>query len=112
MFLFEKVIKDAASWGSPDNLMFVAGATQPEMFQRIRAIVPDHFLLVPGIGTQGGSLRAVAGPGMNDRCGLLVNSSRSIIHADDTNEFDIAARQRSSGIQREMASLLKEHNII
>ena len=112
MFLFEKVIKDAASWGSPDNLMFVAGATQPEMLQRIRAIVPDHFLLVPGIGTQGGSLRAVAGTGMNERCGLLVNSSRSIIHADDTNEFDIAARQRSAGIQREMAFLLKEHNII
>jgi orotidine-5'-phosphate decarboxylase len=112
MYLFEKVLKDAASWGSPDNLMFVAGATQPEMFQRIRAIVPEHFLLVPGIGTQGGSLRAVAETGMNERCGLLVNSSRSIIHADDTNEFDIAAHQRSAGIQREMASLLKERNII
>ncbi len=112
LYLFEKVLKDASSWGSRDNLMFVAGATQPEMLKRVRNIVPEHFLLVPGIGMQGGSLAAVARYGMVQKCGLLVNSSRAIIHADETDEFDLAARCKSSMIQKEMALLLKEHGII
>lgn len=112
LYLFEKVLKDVSSWGSRDNLMFVAGATQPEMLKRVRNIVPEHFLLVPGIGMQGGSLAAVARYGMVQKCGLLVNSSRAIIHADETDEFDLAARCKSSMIQKEMALLLKEHGII
>jgi orotidine-5'-phosphate decarboxylase len=111
-YLFEKVLKASSSWGSTDNLMFVAGATQPEMLRKIRAVVPDHFLLVPGIGAQGGSLAAVAGYGMNDRCGLLVNSSRAIIHADESDEFAAAAKRVSSEMQSEMAFLLKKHGII
>lgn len=112
MFLFEKVLKDASGWGNTNNLMFVAGATKSEMFRNIRKIVPDHFLLVPGIGTQGGSLKAVAEQGMNNKCGLLVNSSRAIIHADETDDFYKIARERSSVIQNEMALLLKEAGII
>lgn len=112
MYLFEKVLKEASSWGTDHNLMFVAGATQPAMFKKIRDIVPDHFLLVPGIGTQGGNLQEVAEYGMNSRCGLLVNSSRAIIHADYTGSFDVAARQRASEIQGEMSVLLANRNII
>ena len=112
VYLFEKVLQQAASWGNTGNLMFVAGATQPEMFLKIRSVVPDHFLLVPGVGAQGGSLSAVAEYGMNARCGLLVNSSRAIIHASETDEFDIAARQSALAIQNEMADLLKSRNII
>ncbi len=112
MFLFEKVLKDASGWGNTNNLMFVAGATKSEMFRNIRKIVPDHFLLVPGIGTQGGSLKAVAEQGMNNKCGLLVNSSRAIIHADETDDFYKITRERSSVIQNEMALLLKEAGII
>lgn len=112
LYLFEKVIRESSSWGTTENLMFVAGATQPEMMQRVRAIVPGHFLLVPGIGMQGGSLAAVAEYGLNDRCGLLVNSSRSIIHADETDEFDLAARHESARIRQEMSGYLKERKLI
>ena len=112
LYLFEKVLKEASMWGSRDNLMFVAGATQPEMLKKVRAIVPDHFLLVPGIGMQGGSLSAVAEHGLNDNCGLLVNSSRAIIHADETDEFEHTARLKASVIKNEMASALKRKGII
>ena len=112
LYLFEKVIREAASWGSADNLMFVVGATQPEMLRRVRSLVPGHFLLVPGIGMQGGSLPAVIGYGLNDRCGLLVNSSRAIIHADETDEFDLVARHKTSVLANEMALALKERKII
>lgn len=112
MYLFEKVLKEASCWGTDKNLMFVAGATQPEMFKKIREIVPDHFLLVPGVGTQGGDLQEVAKYGMNSRCGLLVNSSRAIIHADVTENFDVAARQRAYDIQKEMSVLLANSSII
>ncbi len=112
MYFFEKVLSEAAAWGSPDNLMFVAGATQPEMFRKIREIVPDHFLLVPGVGAQGGSLSEVAAHGMNDRCGLLVNSSRAIIHADESDEFDTVAGQKARALQNEMAALLSGRNLI
>ncbi len=111
-YLFEKVVKAASTWGTSDNLMFVVGATQPEMISRIRAIVPGHFLLVPGIGIQGGNLAAVAEHGLNERCGLLVNSSRAIIHADESNEFDLAAREKASQIQKEMSFLLAERHSI
>lgn len=112
MYLFEKVLKEASNWGTDQNLMFVAGATQPEMFKKIREIVPDHFLLVPGVGTQGGDLQEVAKYGMNSRCGLLVNSSRAIIHADVTENFDVAARQRAYEIQKKMSVLLVNSSII
>ena len=82
--LFERVLTVSRKWGNPDNLMFVVGATRAEMLVDIRRIIPDHFLLVPGIGAQGGSLEAVSRFGLNNRCGLLVNSSRGIIFADNS----------------------------
>lgn len=106
-FLFEKVLRISSQWGSTDSMMFVIGATRAEMFQRVRAIVPNHFLLVPGVGAQGGSLREVARYGMNGQCGLLVNSSRGIIFADDSDKFDYVAAQKAREIQQEMAELLK-----
>ena len=112
MHLFEKVIRKASSWGHRDNLMFVIGATHPEMLRRVRNIVPDHFLLVPGIGAQGGSLSAVVRHGMNKQCGLLVNSSRAIIHADETDQFDRVAGDKALVIRNEMAGYLKERNLI
>ena len=112
MHLFEKVIREASSWGHMDNLMFVVGATHPEMLKRVRDIVPDHFLLIPGIGVQGGSLSAVVGHGMNEQCGLLVSSSRSIIHADETDEFDRVAGDKAIIIRNEMATYLKERKLI
>lgn len=112
LYLFEKVLRQASRWGHSDNLMFVAGATQPEMLGRVRAIVPEHFLLVPGIGAQGGDLHSVAEHGLNDRCGLLVNSSRAIIHADESDSFDYVAGQKASMIRDEMAGILKDRNLI
>lgn len=112
LYLFEKVIMQASSWGTRDNLMFVVGATQPEMLKRVRMLVPDHFLLVPGVGTQGGSLATVAEYGLNDDCGLLVNSSRAIIHADETDEFYLTARQKSMQMREIMASAMKKKGII
>jgi orotidine-5'-phosphate decarboxylase len=112
MYFYEKVLIEASTWGTPDNLMFVIGATRPDMFRRVREIIPDHFLLVPGVGTQGGSLAEVSGHGMNDRCGLLVNSSRAIIYADDTESFDLVAGQKALALQGEMAALLLGRNII
>jgi orotidine-5'-phosphate decarboxylase len=105
--LFEKVIKTAQLWAGEDQLMFVVGATQGSMFRDIRQIAPSHFLLVPGVGAQGGSLREVAEYGMNSRCGLLVNASRSIIYADSSPAFADAARNEAHQIQQEMAELLK-----
>jgi orotidine-5'-phosphate decarboxylase len=112
LYLFEKVLKESSSWGTIDNLMFVVGATRADMLQRVRDLVPGHFLLVPGIGAQGGTLESVARHGLNERCGLLVNSSRSIIHADNTDGFDLTARIKSSLIQKEMSSLLKEKKLV
>ncbi len=112
MHLFEKVISIASGWGTPDNMMFVVGATQPGMLRRAREIVPGHFLLVPGVGIQGGSLAAVAENGLNDQCGLLVNSSRAVIHADESDEFDLAARLKASMLKNEMAVLLREKGLI
>jgi orotidine-5'-phosphate decarboxylase len=104
--LFEEVILKTSSWGSNDQIMFVVGATQANELKTIRDIIPNHFLLIPGYGAQGGSLRDVADNGFNDRCGLLVNSSRGIIYADSSNEFDVVAREKAQAIQQEMAEIL------
>jgi len=106
--LFEQVLKQSKKWGNEDNLMYVVGATRPEMFKEIRSIVPNSFLLVPGLGAQGGSLAEVCKYGMNKDCGLLVNSSRGIIYAGNNQDFAEVARDSALQIQKEMAILLKE----
>lgn len=110
--LYEQVLETASGWGTPENTMFVVGATQAGELGNIRKIVPDHFLLVPGVGAQGGSLEDVARYGMNDRCGLLVNSSRGIIQADRSENFAVAAGQKALEIQQQMEVLLREKGII
>jgi orotidine-5'-phosphate decarboxylase len=106
--LYERVLKTAAAWGSTENIMFVVGATQARELENIRKIVPDHFLLVPGVGAQGGSLADVARYGMNSRCGLLVNSSRAIIYADDGPDFAKAAGEKAREMRDEMVELLRQ----
>jgi len=110
--LFEKVITTSAEWGSVNNIMYVVGATKAEALARIRELIPEHFLLVPGVGSQGGSLQEVSEHGMNDRCGLLVNASRSIIYADGTNKFEDAARQEASSLQAQMEEILLKRELI
>lgn len=105
--LFEKVMRTAQTWGTADQLMFVTGATHPEKFEEIRRIAPDNFLLVPGIGAQGGDLQAVCRYGLNDHVGLLVNSSRGIIFAGDGEDFALQARQAALKIQEQMAQVLQ-----
>ena len=105
--LFEKVLRKSQEWGNKDNMMYVVGATQGRMFEDIRKIVPDHFLLVPGVGAQGGSLEEVCKYGMNADCGLLVNSSRAIIYADKTEHFAEVAAEEAKKVQQEMEALLK-----
>jgi len=109
--LFEKVIKTSAEWGTEDNLMYVVGATKADMLADIRKIIPNHFLLVPGVGAQGGSLREVAENGMTSTCGLLVNSSRQIIYASSGDDFAAKAREAALEVQTEMAQLLHEKGI-
>lgn len=104
--LFEKVMRRSMEWGSPEQLMFVVGATHPEKFQEIRAIAPDHFLLVPGVGAQGGDLEALSRHGLNDVGGLLVNSSRGIIYAGSGTDFAEQARAAALVMQQEMAALI------
>jgi orotidine-5'-phosphate decarboxylase len=110
--LFERVLSISQKWGNINNLMYVVGATRAEMLKNIRKLVPDHFLLVPGIGAQGGSLEEVAKYGMNSKCGLLVNSSRGIIFADNTEKFDTVAGEKALEVQKEMEKYLKERSII
>lgn len=110
--LYEQVINTSTGWGNVNNTMYVVGATKAEAFTHIRSLIPEHFLLVPGIGSQGGSLDEVAAHGMNDRCGLLVNASRSIIYADVTNRFEQAAREEASKLQNHMELTLKKRNLI
>lgn len=105
--LFEKVLKKSKEWGTDEQLMYVVGATQGSMFADIRKFAPNHFLLVPGIGAQGGSLEEVVKYGMNKQCGLLVNSSRAIIYADKTESFASAAAQEAKKTQSEMAKYLQ-----
>jgi len=111
-YLFEQVIKKSQEWGNQDNMMYVVGATQAEMFTNIRKLVPDNFLLVPGVGAQGGSLSEVAKNGMNSHCGLLVNSSRQIIYASSGEDFAEKARLAAKEVQMEMEGLLSEAKII
>ena len=105
--LFESVLTKAQQWGTSDNLMFVCGATQATMFERIRELAPEHFLLVPGVGAQGGSLAEVCKYGLTKDCGLLVNSSRGIIFADKTQDFAKVAAEKAKELQEEMVSYLK-----
>ncbi len=105
--LFEKVIKTSAGWGSEENIMYVVGATRPQALKEIRQLIPDHFLLIPGVGAQGGDLHAVCENGLNKDCGLLVNSSRGIIYADSSEKFAEAATEAAKSIQKEMCEVLK-----
>ncbi len=106
--VYEEVIKKCASWGTPDNMMFVTGATRPEMLSEIRNIIPDHFLLVPGIGAQGGSLELTYKFGANDEVGMLVNSSRDIIFSDSSEDFAEAAGRKAAEIQGKMEGLMRD----
>jgi len=104
--LYKEVIKTALTWKNSENLMFVVGATKPTYFEEIRKIVPNHFLLVPGIGAQGGNLQEVCKYGLNKDCGLLVNSSRSIIYASKGLDFAKTAQLEALKLQQEMAQIL------
>ncbi|MDO9154710.1 MAG: orotidine-5'-phosphate decarboxylase [Paludibacter sp.] len=110
--LFEKVLKASLNWGTDENMLYVVGATKAEMLTEIRNIVPEHFLLVPGVGAQGGSLNEVAKYGLNKSCGLLVNSSRQIIYASSENDFAEKAREEALKVQAEMSEILEKAGLI
>lgn len=110
--LFEKVLKTSQKWGNADNMMYVVGATQGSMFADIRKAAPEHFLLVPGIGAQGGSLSEVCKYGINETCGLIVNSSRAIIYADKTENFANAAAEAARLVQQDMEQELRRKGIL
>ena len=107
--LFEHVLIKSKEWGSKENLMYVVGATRGELFSDIRKVIPDHFLLVPGIGAQGGDLESVCKNGMNDTCGLLVNSSRGIIYKSQGKDFAEQARNAAHTLQQQMAQMLAKY---
>ena len=109
--LFEKVLRTSQNWGNADNMMYVVGATQGRMFEDIRKIVPNHFLLVPGVGAQGGSLEEVCKYGMNKDCGLLVNSSRGIIYASKGEDFAEQAAKTAKELQQQMDKELEKFGI-
>ena len=109
--LFEKVLRTSQNWGNADNIMYVVGATQGRMFEDIRKIVPNHFLLVPGVGAQGGSLEEVCKYGMNKDCGLLVNSSRGIIYASKGEDFAEQAAKNAKELQQQMDKELEKFGI-
>lgn len=108
-YLFEKVLKTSKGWATDEEMMYVVGATQDKLLDRVRKIVPNHFLLVPGLGAQGGSLEEVCKTGMNNRCGLLVNSSRAIIYADNSENFAYVAGIEAQKVQKEMAEMLHKY---
>ncbi|MFH1120419.1 MAG: orotidine-5'-phosphate decarboxylase [Bacteroidota bacterium] len=110
--LYARVLKASMQWGNAGNMMYVVGATRASMLAGVRKIVPDHFLLVPGVGAQGGSLKEVAQYGMNPDCGLLVNTSRSIIFASGEKDFAVKAGVEANLMQSEMEILLKDKGII
>jgi orotidine-5'-phosphate decarboxylase len=109
--LFEQVLETSQNWGTDKNMMYVVGATRAKQFSEIRAIIPNHFLLVPGVGAQGGSVEEVAKYGMNADCGLLVNSSRGIIYASSDIDFAEKAREEAEKLQHKMDILLSEKGI-
>lgn len=108
-YLFEQVLRESANWASVGQMMYVVGATQGEYIERVRAIVPNHFLLVPGVGAQGGSLEEISRLGMNQQCGLLVNSSRAIIYASSGRDFAERAREAALEVQKEMEQYLEQY---
>lgn len=110
--LFEKVLATSKTWKGSENLMYVVGATQADALKKIRTIIPDAFLLVPGVGAQGGSLEEVANNGLNDEVGLLVNSSRGIIYASQGEDFAEAAAASAKRLQLEMAQLLEQKELL
>ena len=110
--LFERVLRTSQQWAGPDRMMYVVGATQGSLFADIRRIVPQHFLLVPGVGAQGGSLAEVCRYGMNADCGLIVNSSRGIIYASTGEDFAEGAAAKARDLQAEMAEQLRQHGVI
>ena len=110
--IFEKVLSISKKWGNDENMMYVVGATQAEMLKNIRDIVPSHFLLIPGVGAQGGNLQDVAKFGLNKDCGLLVNASRSIIYASSGMDFAEKARQEALNMQKEMAGILEKSAVL
>lgn len=111
-FLYEKVLSTVCKWGTPDNLMFVIGATQATEFENIRNIIPDHFLLVPGVGFQGGSRQEVSRHAMNKDCGILVNASRAVIYAGYQENFAEEARAIAHQYQAEMEGYLKDNGVM
>ena len=108
--LFETVLERALLWGTPENMMFVVGATHPEDFKKVRELAPDHFLLVPGVGAQGGSLEEVVKYGFNNDCGLLINASRSIIYAGSDDDFTTRAYEQALELQQQMDVILTDYN--
>lgn len=110
--LFEMVLRQSQQWGAKENMMYVVGATRAEMFKEVREIVPEHFLLVPGVGAQGGDLKEVCKYGLNRNCGLLVNASRSIIYAGNGTDFAGKAAAEAQKMQGEMEELLVENNFL
>ncbi len=110
--LYESVLKISQNWGDEENMMYVVGATKAEKLEEIRKIVPNHFLLIPGVGAQGGSLQEVAKYGMNSQCGLLVNSSRGIIYVSSGEDFAEKAGEAAKEIQQEMEVLLNEAGLL
>ena len=109
--LFEKVLKTSQQWGNADNMMYVVGATQGQMFEDIRRVAPHHFLLVPGVGSQGGSLEEVCRYGMTADCGLLVNSSRGIIYASSDDNYAEVAGNKARELQQQMDEQLRQHGL-
>jgi orotidine-5'-phosphate decarboxylase len=107
--LYQQVIEKSKQWGNADNMMYVVGATQSKTLQDIRKTIPDHFLLVPGIGAQGGNLEDVSKSGMNSQCGLLVNASRNIIYAGNESDFAKQAATEAEKLQKEMAEYLNRY---
>ena len=110
--LFEKVLHKSQEWADANQMMYVVGAPQGRAFEDIRRIAPDHFLLVPGVGAQGGSLEEVCKYGMNKSCGLIVNSSRAIIYADTTEQYAEVAAQKAKEVQEQMAAELAKAGLV
>lgn len=110
--LFERVLERSQQWGDPNNMMYVVGATKADMLTAVRALVPDSFLLVPGVGAQGGSLTEVCRYGMTRECGLLVNSSRGIIYASNGEDFAQRAADEAHKLQQQMSEELKSHSVL